>query len=110
MSATLKAGHAGQLDEVGHGAVADAIDDVAQGAAQEHPGGQPHERLVEVGDEVGHQRQQRSAHDDRDHRPAAREAAEGDALVAHVDDLDAGEDAVAVADGATFERTSALVA
>jgi hypothetical protein len=87
----------GQLDEVGHGAVADAIDDVAQGAAEEHPGRQPHERLVEVRDEVGHQGHQRGAHDDRDDRPAAGEAAEGDPLVADVHDLHAREDAVLVA-------------
>src|SRR3954451_11620568 len=88
-----------QLDEVGHGAVADAIDDVAQGAAEQHPGGQPDERVVEGGEEIGHERKQRGAHDARDDGPAAGETAEGDALVADMDELDAREDPVAVADG-----------
>src|SRR5262249_15160253 len=49
--------------------------------------------------------------DDRHDRAAAREAAEGDALVAHVDDLHAGEDAVAVAlrDVVAHQRLRRLV-
>ena len=77
MSATLNAGQCGQLDEVGDRAVAHAVDDVAERAAEQHAGRQPDQRRVGVAREVDEQRQhERSGDHDamHDRAPPPQEA------------------------------------
>ena len=67
MSATLNAGQCGKLDEVGHRAVAHAVDQVAGRAAEQQPGRQPHQRAVGWRDEEDQQRA-RARRRDEDHQ------------------------------------------
>src|SRR3954454_6893159 len=100
-----------ELDEVGDRAVAHAVDDVADRAAQQHAGRQPHQRLVQVRDEVVDQRGQGAGHQGDDDDPAAREGAEGHAGVADVDQRHRGQDRVLLphVDAAAHERLGHLV-
>src|SRR3954454_12191413 len=88
----------GQLDEVGHRPRVDAVDDVPDRAAHEQAGGQPQAGLVGVADEIEDERDQGDHRDQEDQYPTARERAEGDAGVAHVDEVDAEEDRIRRAD------------
>jgi hypothetical protein len=81
-----------ELDEVGHGAVADTVGDVADRAADQHPGGEPDQLLAAVQGEVDEQGDEREADYDRHGDVAAGEEAEGDAVVARVDELHAGQE------------------
>ena len=94
----VEGGPGREVDEVGHVAAVEAVDEVARRAAEQQPGRQPHERAAAVGGEEDQQRRHRRDADHDQHRPAVDEQPEGDAAVAHVDELDAGEDAVAAAE------------
>ena len=67
--------------------VAEAVEDVAERPADQHPGGQPDQRPAEVQGEVDEQDEQRDADQDRHAELAARQEAEGDTVVARVDEL-----------------------
>src|SRR4051794_24306535 len=75
----------GELDEVRHGAVADAVEDVAHRTAEQQAGREPCQRRGRVTDEPQDERHERHADDERDDRAAAGEGAKGDAVIAHVD-------------------------
>ena len=87
MSATLNAGHAGNLMKSVTAPFASTVDEVADGATDQQTGGQPQPRAIrphrEVDDEQ-HERQQREH--EHDH-PAAREETERHAPVADVHEL-----------------------
>ena len=100
-----------ELDEVGHGAEPDAVDQVARRAADQQAGRQPHQPPVDVRDEERDQRRERDQRDHDDDRPTAREHAEGDAGVARVDQLDAQEelDLLEAGDLPAHDRLAELV-
>src|SRR5919202_4249680 len=100
-----------QLHEVGDAAAPGAVYDVADRAAEQHPGRQPEQRPAHVRGEVDEQQRERDRHHDRHDRPAARERAERHAGVARVDDLDAREDGdpLALVDRRADERLRRLV-
>jgi hypothetical protein len=101
----------GELQEVRDGAGAQAIEDVAEGAPEEHSDGEPEEGPVGVADEVEEEGGEGEGDEDRHGELVARDEAEGDAVVACVDELDPREEATGFAgkDGVLDEALGELV-
>ena len=99
MSATLNAGHSGQLDEVGHRAGADPVDEVADRSADQQPGGNPQPGRVGPPGKVDQQQAERSEREDEHERAAAREEAERHTGVAHMDEFDARQELLRLSRG-----------
>ena len=77
----------GELDEIGHRSRAQTVHDVSHRSPDQHPGGQPDERPLGVARKVDEQREHRNPDRDRDEDLVAGEEAEGDAVVACIDEL-----------------------